>query len=287
MADFLPQLIEFATQLDLQRLIVAQTTICLFAAIRSVPVYNLPLLFFGLYAYQHHDSAEPLQQFAGFTAFTILLDIVWCLLSPGIGFGEGLTIAVLLFKPITIISALQLLKYRGDPFSSLGGGTGWSSRGNGGFSGYQSLGDAMDDERDAEEISIPRHHSGNSHNSSQLHYQHQHHPNQHGRNRLSQQSSSFMTTSSRSASVKSSRTGSGHNVEPATNTTSNSSYSNSNAAVAAAAAAATGHHSHGGNVATNVAAVGKDDRRDKVGQNISEDEDEDTSSRETAANVGP
>ncbi|KAF9916139.1 hypothetical protein BX616_004521 [Lobosporangium transversale] len=296
MADILPQLIDFATQLDLQRLIVAQTIVCLLAAIRSVPVYNLPLLFFGLYAYEHHESAEPLQQFAGFTAFSILLDIVWCLLSPGIGFGEGLTIVVLLFKPFTIISALQLLKYRGDPFSILGGG-GWSSRGhglgNGGFGAYQSLGDPLDDERDAEEISIPRHHSGNSHNShSGSSHLFQHHQ---GRHRYSQQSSSFMTSSSRSASVKSSKTGSGYNVElghgPShnlsntssiinTNTNTNTSNNNNSGnSINQSSMTAAGQHSSGKAVSV-ASSNARDDRRDKVGQVFSEDEDDDTSSRE-------
>ncbi|KAF9357550.1 hypothetical protein BGX34_009308 [Mortierella sp. NVP85] len=256
MADLLPQLIEFATQLDLQRLIVVQTTICLFAAIRSVPAYNLPLFFFGLYAYQHHDSAEPLQQFAAFTAFSILLDIVWCLLSSGIGLGEGLTIAALLLKPMTIISALQLLKYRGDPFSAFGAGD-WPGRpaygGGGGISGYQSLGEAMDDERDAEEISIPRHHS----NSQRFGRKH---------------SGSFVTTSSRSTSVKSSRTGSGHNVEMGTNTNAAAHHGTSHGSPASAGTASFGSGAAAGSAT-------RDDRRDRVGQNISDD-DEDASSRE-------
>ncbi|KAF9357913.1 hypothetical protein BGX26_002851 [Mortierella sp. AD094] len=246
MSDILSQLIEFATQVDLQRLIVTQT---------------------------HHDSAEPLQLFAGFTAFSILLDVIWCLLSPGIGFGEGLTIAVLLLKPMTIISAFQLLKFRGDPFSSLGGGMNWTGRSHGyeggGLGGYQTLGDALDYERDAEEISIPRHHTG--------------HGQMHGLNRNSQQSGSFLTTSSRSTSVKSSRTGSGHNVELGTNTGANSGG---------------GHHgndhNHGSPASAAIASVGggttggtaKDDRRDRVGQNTSEDEDEDASSRDTSAHGG-
>ncbi|KAI8359418.1 hypothetical protein B0O80DRAFT_440242 [Mortierella sp. GBAus27b] len=255
MADILPQLIEFATQLDLQRLIVVQTTICLFAAIRSVPAYNLPLFFFGLYAYQHHDSAEPLQQFAAFTAFTILLDIVWCILASNIGLGEGLTIVALLLKPMTIISALQLLKYRGDPFSSFSAGN-WAGRnafgGGGGIGGYQSLGDAMDDERDAEEISIPRHRSHSVTSQNQ----------RFGRPQTSQQSSSFVTSSSRSTSVKSNVTGSAHNVEMGT-----------------------GHHGPSpASAGTGSAGGSKNDRRDKVGQNISDD-DEDASSRETPANA--
>ncbi|KAF9913366.1 hypothetical protein EC991_000128 [Linnemannia zychae] len=263
MANILPQLIDFASQLDLQRVIVLQTTICLFAAIRSVPAYNIPLLFFGLYAYEHHDSVDPLQQFAGFTAFSILLDIVWCLLSPGIGFGEGLTIAALLLKPVSIISALQLLKYRGDPFSNLGEGLNWSgqrSHGYGNGSAYQTLAEGMEDERDAEEISIPRHH------------------HQHGRHRGSHQSSSFMTNSSRSGSVKSNRTGSGHNVELGYH---GNGYESS----------ASGGGGGSGNVGTNLASgtpgntsgggngiAVKDERKNKVGQNVSEDEDEDVSS---------
>ncbi|KAG0363889.1 hypothetical protein BG005_003709 [Podila minutissima] len=241
MSDFLPQLIEFATQLDLQRLIVTQTTLSLLAAIRNVPVYNIPLLLFGLYAYQHHDSVEPLQQFAGFTAFSMLADITWLLLSEYIGFGEIITIILLIFKPLTIISALQLLKFRGDPFSSLGGGMDWSlgQRGQGGGGlAYQSLADGMEDERDAQEINIPRHS---------------------GRNRQSQQSGSFVTTtttnsSSRSNSLKSGRAGSTNggvfqHSHPNTNTY------------------------EGYQVEGHTAGGGKDDRRDKVGQANLSDED--------------
>lgn len=205
-------------------------------------------------------------------------------------------------QPLTIISALQLLKYRGDPFSSFGAGSKWMTQclvfqapiasryytrgvwfycstvyqptysqlhlsiadwhgratygGGGGIGGYQSLGDNMDDERDAEEISIPRHHSQSG--------------QRFGRNRNSQHSGSF-TTSSRSTSVKSSRTGSGHNVEMGTNSN-------------------TGHQGnpHGSPASAGTASLGggaasKDDRRDRVGQNVSDDE-EDTGSRETPAN---
>ncbi|KAF9960336.1 hypothetical protein BGZ72_007277 [Mortierella alpina] len=231
MADILPQLIDFATQLDLQRLIVIQTTLCLFAALRSVPVYNLPLLFFGLYAYQHHDSIEPLQQFAGFTAFSVLLDIVWFLLTPSFGFGEGLTIAVLLIKQVS-----------------------WTGLRSQGYDGtgdrYHALADDMDDLRDAEEISIPRHHS-----------------QQQGRNRNSQHSSSFVTTnSSRSTSVKSNRTGSGHQVDLGVHSGSN---------VSASAISPPSHYGngHGSPRSPGVASM-KDDHKDKVGHAFSEDEDE-------------
>ncbi|KAF9207022.1 hypothetical protein BGZ49_001358 [Haplosporangium sp. Z 27] len=148
----------------------------------------------------------------------------------------------------------------------------WTGRSHGyeggGLSGYQSLGDALDYERDAEEISIPRHNSGHSH--------------MHGLNRNSQQSGSFMTsTSSRSNSVKSSRTGSGHHVEPGTNTNVSGGAHHGNS------------HSFGSPASVGITSVGgtasstaKDDRRDKVGQNISEDEDEDTSSRDTSGQAG-
>ncbi|KAG0022347.1 hypothetical protein BGZ80_000488 [Entomortierella chlamydospora] len=179
-----------------------------------------------------------------------------------------LTIAVLLLKPMTIISALQLLKFRGDPFSSFGGGMNWTGRSHGyeggGLGGYQTLGDALDYDRDAEEISIPRHHS-----------------QMHGIHRNSQQSGSFFTTSSRSTSVKSSRTGSGHNVELGPNTS-----------VSSPGAHHGNDHNFGSPASAVIASVGgggaaKDDRRDRVGQNTSEDEDEDASSRDTSAQGGP
>lgn len=145
----------------------------------------------------------------------------------------------------------------------------WTGRSHGyegnGLGGYQTLGDAMDYERDAEEISIPRHHTGHSHT--------------HGRNRNSHHSDSFNTsTSSRSTSVKSNRTGSGHNVELETNTNTGGSGHHENS------------HNYGSPVSVGIASVGggstKDDRRDKVGQNISDDEDGDTSSRDNSAHGG-
>ncbi|KAG0024005.1 hypothetical protein BGZ82_010600 [Podila clonocystis] len=218
MSDFLPQLIEFATQLDLQRLIVTQTTLSLLAAIRNVPVYNIPLLLFGLYAYQHHDSVEPLQQFAGFTAFSMLADITWLLLSEFIGFGEIITIILLIFKVMD-----WSLGQRG--------------QGGGGLA-YQSLADGMEDERDAQEINIPRHS---------------------GRNRQSQQSGSFVTTtttnsSSRSNSLKSGRAGS----------TKGGVFQNSHP---------NNNNYEGYQVGGHAAGGGKDDRRDKVGQANLSDED--------------
>ncbi|KAG0284967.1 hypothetical protein BGZ96_010717 [Linnemannia gamsii] len=238
MADILPQLIEFASQLDLQRVILLQTTICLFGAMRSVPAYNIPLLFFGLYAYDHHDSVDPLQQ------------------------------------PVSIISALQLLKYRGDPFSNLGEGLNWSGHRSHGYangSPYQTLAEGMEDERDAEEISIPRHH------------------HQHGRHRGSHQSSSFMTNSSRSGSLKSNRTGSGHNVELGHhgNGYDSSASGGGNSGHGVGPTPVSGALASGGAGGTGGAVAAKDERGNKVGQNISEDEEEDVSSHEGTPGGGP
>jgi len=149
-------------------------------------------------------------------------------------------------------------------------------RGNefGGASGYQTLGDAIDDERDAEEVNIPRH--------SQSHGRHHH----------SQQSGSFMTNNSiRSASSKSSRAGSGHNVELGGGNPENLGHTQGN-----------GHgHTHGpghgpghGQVPAGVAsfAIGgaskdsKDDRKDKVGQNASDDEEDEPTHQGEAAGAG-
>ncbi|KAF9188655.1 hypothetical protein BGZ51_000394 [Haplosporangium sp. Z 767] len=141
--------------------------------------------------------------------------------------------------------------------------TGMRSHGYDGMSDrYHALADDMDDLRDAEEISIPRHHP------------------QHGRNRNSQHSSSFMTSSSHSTSVKSSRTGSGHNVELGINSSSGGAHHGS---LGSPGSAGGGGGGGSGATATGATAVHttttvKDDRRDKVGQNVSEDEDEDASS---------
>ncbi|KAG0206092.1 hypothetical protein BGX33_007589 [Mortierella sp. NVP41] len=198
-------------------------------------------------------------------------------------------------EPVTIISSLQLLKYRGDPFSNLGEGFNWSQRSQGGYgygngSAYQTLAEGMEDERDAEEISIPRHH---------------HH--QHGRHRGSHQSSSFMTNSSRSASVKSSRAGSGHNVELGHHGNGYDSSASGgerggggggNAVHVPISSApgppgppgtpGSGSGGGGGAAAAAVRDKDKDERRNKVGMNFSEDEDEDVGSgHDGTPNSGP
>lgn len=121
----------------------------------------------------------------------------------------------------------------------------WSlgQRGQGGNGlAYQSLADGMEDERDAQEINIPRHSHGG------------------GRNRQSQQSGSFVTnstttnsTSSRANSLKSGRAGStngGVLQHPHQNINNYEGYQ-----------------------VGGVHAGGKDDRRDKVGQANLSDED--------------
>lgn|SRR5690554_6555744 len=126
---------------------------------------------------------------------------------------------------------------------------------------YHALADDMDDMRDAEEISIPRHHP------------------QHGRNRNSQHSSSFMTSSSHSTSVKSSRTGSGHNVELGISSSGGGAHHGSlGSPGSAGGGGASGAIGATSTTAVHATATVKDDRRDKVGQNVSEDEDEDASS---------
>ena len=91
-----------------------------------------------------------------------------------------------------------------------------------------------------------------------------------------------MTTSSRSTSVKSSKAASGHDVELGSAHHGNGYGSPASTGIAPPVGGG------GASAASAAAAVAaKDDRRDKVGQDISEDEDEDASERETPANAGP
>ena len=143
--------------------------------------------------------------------------------------------------------------------------SGQRSHGYGNGLAYQTL---AEDERDAEEISIPRHH----------HYQH-------GRHRGSHQSSSFMTNSSRSGSVKSNRTGSGHNVELGHhgNGYDSSASGGGNSGHGVGPTPVSGTPGNGG-----VAAVSaKEEHKNKVGQNVSEDEEEDVSSHDGTPSSGP
>ncbi|KAF9974402.1 hypothetical protein BGZ73_002200 [Actinomortierella ambigua] len=184
LSNALPAFIEYGTQLDLEFFLVIQVVLGMFGALREVPVYNLPLFLFGLYAYQNRDSIDPLKQFSMFTALSIILDITWLLLNE-LSLGYVLTIVSLILKPLTLVSVFHLLKLRREPF-----GTNWSSLGpygGDGYGRYQSLGDPLldVDERDAQEVHIPRHdrypssirryssnHSHQSHNSHHSHNQH-------------------------------------------------------------------------------------------------------------------
>ncbi|KAG0237603.1 hypothetical protein BGW42_000430 [Actinomortierella wolfii] len=121
LSNALPAFIEYGTQLDLEFFLCVQVVLGMFGALRDVPVYNLPLFLYGLYAYQNRDSVDPLKQ------------------------------------PLTLVSGFHLLKLRREPF-----GTNWSSLGPYGgdnYGRYQSLGDPLldVDERDAQEVHIPRH----------------------------------------------------------------------------------------------------------------------------------
>ncbi|KAG0239921.1 hypothetical protein BGW41_007404 [Actinomortierella wolfii] len=110
LSNALPAFIEYGTQLDLEFFLCVQVVLGMFGALRDVPVYNLPLFLYGLYAYQNRDSVDPLKQLNH-----CLVDTQdWSSLGP----------------------------YGGDNYGR-----------------YQSLGDPLldVDERDAQEVHIPRH----------------------------------------------------------------------------------------------------------------------------------
>ncbi|KAI9323696.1 hypothetical protein BX666DRAFT_1889477 [Dichotomocladium elegans] len=146
-----------AQQTDLATLLGLHLGLALLGSISTCPVYNLPLYFFGTWAYNHHESNSPIKTFTNILAMTILLDIIWFWLhgstlkasndieiphESGFTFCMIMNIISLIIKPITVMSSIQTIRNRGDSFPV--GGQSWSEAGTGNASfpgAYQTVRD--------------------------------------------------------------------------------------------------------------------------------------------------
>ncbi|KAI8099889.1 uncharacterized protein BX664DRAFT_322336 [Halteromyces radiatus] len=139
----------FAQQTNLASLLGFHLGISLFGAISACPSYNIPIFFFGIWAFNYHESNSPIKTFTGCLGLSILLDIVWFTLHSGNPLNEsGFTFAMimnvisLLVKPITVFAAVNTIQGRGDSL-----GTGNWSEAPGSFPGaYQTVRDGDNDE---------------------------------------------------------------------------------------------------------------------------------------------
>ncbi|KAI7851900.1 hypothetical protein BDC45DRAFT_571487 [Circinella umbellata] len=139
----------FAQQTNLATLIGLHLGLSLFGSIATCPIYNLPIYFFGIWAYNYHDSNAPLKTFTGVLALSIILDVLWFILhgggrheESGFVFCMVMNIISLIGKPITVFAAINTIQSRGDSFQ-VGG---WSEA-PGAFPGaYQTVRDGNNDE---------------------------------------------------------------------------------------------------------------------------------------------
>ncbi|KAI8139818.1 hypothetical protein BJV82DRAFT_236932 [Fennellomyces sp. T-0311] len=111
-----------AQQTNLATLLGLHLGLSLFGSLSTCPVYNLPIYFFGIWAYNYHDSNAPIKTFTGVLALSIILDVVWFILHGGGEHENGfvfcmvMNIISLIGKPITVFAGINTIQSRGDSF---------------------------------------------------------------------------------------------------------------------------------------------------------------------------
>ncbi|KAG1048200.1 hypothetical protein G6F46_011769 [Rhizopus delemar] len=120
--DIARQLIQ---QSNLASLLGLHLSLSLFGSIATNPTYNLPIFFFGTWAYNYRDSNSPLKTFTLILGLSVLLDLIWFYLHSGNPQGEsGYKFAIFfntvsfIFKPISIYASMANLQERGDSISA-------------------------------------------------------------------------------------------------------------------------------------------------------------------------
>ncbi|KAG0183309.1 hypothetical protein DFQ28_000967 [Apophysomyces sp. BC1034] len=112
-------------QTNLASLLGLHLGLSLFGAIASNPTYNIPIFFFGIWAYNYHESNSPIKTFTSVLALSIALDVIWFILHGGNTTGEaGFTFAMvmniisLVCKPISVFAAINTIQSRGDSLNA-------------------------------------------------------------------------------------------------------------------------------------------------------------------------
>ncbi|KAI8987257.1 hypothetical protein BDF20DRAFT_904459 [Mycotypha africana] len=108
-------------QANLASLLGLHLGLSLLGALASNPTYNIPIFFFGIWAYNYRESTSPLKTLTAVLAVSIFLDLIWLYLhggnpqeESGFGFAKFFTVISLFIKPLTVYSGINNLKERGD-----------------------------------------------------------------------------------------------------------------------------------------------------------------------------
>ncbi|CAO3648940.1 unnamed protein product [Cunninghamella blakesleeana] len=116
---------QITQQTSLASLLAVHLGLSLFGGLATNPTYNIPIFFFGVYAFNNCDSTSPIKLFTKVLSLSIVLDIFWFILhgsnpqnESGFGFAMIMNIISLIGKPITVFSAINTIQTRGDTFST-------------------------------------------------------------------------------------------------------------------------------------------------------------------------
>ncbi|KAL0076570.1 hypothetical protein J3Q64DRAFT_1852704 [Phycomyces blakesleeanus] len=112
-------------QANLATLLGVHLGLSLFGALASNPTYNIPIFFFGIWAFNYHESNTPIKTFTGALGLSIFLDVIWFILhggnpggESGFGFAMTMNIISLLVKPVSVFAAVNTIQNRGDTLNA-------------------------------------------------------------------------------------------------------------------------------------------------------------------------
>ncbi|KAI9244506.1 hypothetical protein BY458DRAFT_529622 [Sporodiniella umbellata] len=108
---------------SLASLIAVHLFLSLLSSVTINPSYNVPIFFFGIWAYNYRESTSPLKTFTGALGLSVVLDVVWLIARPALqeslsGFVTFMSIISLILKPVTLFAATRQLQERGDVLSA-------------------------------------------------------------------------------------------------------------------------------------------------------------------------
>ncbi|KAI8885533.1 hypothetical protein K501DRAFT_215446 [Backusella circina FSU 941] len=112
-------------QANLASLLGLHLALSLIGAIATNPTYNIPIFFFGIWAYNNHDSNTPMKTFTFALGLSVALDLIWFWLhgsnpqgESGFGFAKFFNVISLIVKPITVYTSVNNLQNRGESLSA-------------------------------------------------------------------------------------------------------------------------------------------------------------------------
>ncbi|PVU89003.1 hypothetical protein BB561_005609 [Smittium simulii] len=109
-----------AKKLDLTQLLLAHIALSLLGALTDIPTYNLAIYLYGLVVSQQTSFLpKQLKQLAVLLSATLILDIIWLLVTKASFSSSIIMILGGILKPFTVATAAQALATEGFQSSGL------------------------------------------------------------------------------------------------------------------------------------------------------------------------